>query len=100
MQEEVIDTQTDETINNLTLISKWGLDGSIANEYKQKLDSPADSDASVLMTSLVPIQLIHGKANSSVVLWKNPRPSSTRYCRPIRFCFQRETPTTIAQEKS
>jgi len=25
------------------------------------------------------------------IIWKNPRPSSTRYCRPLRLQFAKET---------
>jgi len=26
------------------------------------------------------------------IIWKNPRPYSTRFCRPIKFLFKKETP--------
>lgn len=53
------------------------------------------------MTSFVPIQLFIEKSDSSqkIVLWQNPRPSSTRYCRPIKFQFIHETPEICNQEK-
>lgn len=98
VQKEVINTMDAETIGNLKLISKWGIDGSAANEYKQKFDSQEDSDAAILMTSFVPIQLVN--ENKNIVVWQNPRTSSTRYCRPIRFCFQRETADVTVEEKN
>lgn len=32
------------------------------------------------------------------ILWANPKPSSTRYCRPIRFSFIKETTEVIKNE--
>jgi hypothetical protein len=29
--------------------------------------------------------------NTQVILWENPRPSSTRYCRPLKFLYAKET---------
>lgn len=34
-----------------------------------------------------------------MVLWKNPRPSSTRYCRPIRLQYLKETTAVSLQEE-
>jgi hypothetical protein len=31
-------------------------------------------------------------------LWENPKPSSTRYCRPIKFLYTKETPETTRTE--
>jgi len=31
-------------------------------------------------------------------LWENPKPSSTRYCRPIQFIYTKETPETTRTE--
>ncbi|KAL0861509.1 hypothetical protein ABMA27_009031 [Loxostege sticticalis] len=48
------------------------------------------------MTSLVPLKLETG----NVVIWKNPNPSSTFYCRPIKFQFAKETTDFVKQEQS
>lgn len=32
------------------------------------------------------------------MLWKNPRPSSTRYCRPIKFEYKKETIESTLEE--
>lgn len=64
---------------------QWGASSGMS-EYKQKFTNPDDSDANIFVTSLVPIQLIQGNPNSKenkIILWQNPRPSSTRFCRPI-----------------
>lgn len=53
------------------------------------------------MTSLVPLQLIgyNEDEKSETVIWKNPRPSSPWYCRPIRLQFKRETEESMIEEK-
>lgn len=86
--------------SELTLISKWGCDGSSGHsEYKQTFEEENASDASMFLTSLVPLCL-HEKGERSLVYWKNPTPSSTRYCRPIRFEFIKETPESTTREIS
>lgn len=90
--------ETDEVKNNiestdteLELISKYGMDGSSGqSQYKQIFrneNGEIQSDASVMMTSIVPLQL----KSKEKIIWENPLPSSTRYCRPMRFFFQKET---------
>lgn len=73
----------------LVLEVKYGFDGSHANSYKQKWSNKRGDDAFLFCSSLVPLQL--NVENSSQILWKNPRPSSTRLCRPIRIQFEKET---------
>lgn len=85
-----METVNDDSIENLVLIGKWGLDGSTGySEYKQKFSNNDLDDKSLFVTSYVPLQLISKSGNK--IIWKNPRPSSTRYCWPIRFQFQKET---------
>jgi len=84
----------------MTLITKWGFDGSTGHsEYKQKCIE-AFSDSQILLTSLVPIQLFVNISHSNKqIIWQNPRPSSTRYCRPIRIQFKKETTEISLNEK-
>ncbi|GBP12300.1 hypothetical protein EVAR_101195_1 [Eumeta japonica] len=49
------------------------------------------SDGNMFMASVVPLRL-----KSDVSLhWKNPRPSSVHYCRPIMFQFAKESAELI-----
>ena len=50
-------------------------------------------DANVFFTSLVPLQLISIDqiTNAKTVVWKNPKPSFPRFCRPLRIQFLHET---------
>lgn len=67
---------------------KWGFDGASGQkEYRQSFTSETASDKSVLMTSLVPLQIRCG----ALVLWQNGQSSSTKYCRPIGFEYTKES---------
>lgn len=91
-QEEVIKTIPDSCF---TLISKWGCDGSSGHSnYKQKFQNTEDTDEFLFIFSFVPLQLVNG----SNIIWQNPRPSSTMYCRPIKFIFAKETPELTLSE--
>lgn len=93
-QMEVVKCLSGKQLENLTLIVKWGCDGSSGHsEYKHKLDENDVSDESIFFTSLVPLQLVHrdSATKETTVVWKNPRPSSPRYCRPIKIQCARES---------
>lgn len=80
----------------LKVIYKWGLDGASGqSNYKQVFqnDNGSSSDESVFMISMMPLQV----KSSDLVIWKNPHPSSTKYCRPIRFDFMKEDRMTTNQ---
>ena len=70
--------------------------------FKQKFhdDDGTKTDANMFVTSLVPLQLVLADAidNRNVVLWKNPRPSSPRFCRPIKLQFLHETAESTRAE--
>lgn len=51
------------------------------------------------MTSIVPLQMAITE-NDTEHIWKNTRPSSTRYCRALKFEFTKETPDVIRAEKN
>lgn len=55
----------------------------------------------MFVTSYVALQLITKDEDprNRKLIWKNPRPSSTRYCRPIRFQFQKETTQLALSEE-
>lgn len=93
--EDVLQNLNIGEINSLELVYKWGCDGSQQRQYKQKFENSFDSDANIFQSSLVPLQLTSVK---NTLLWKNPTPSSPRYCRPIRIRFIHET-TDITNEE-
>lgn len=64
------------------------MDGSSGqSEYKQKFEGV---DSCIFVISLVPIKLVNEKKPDQV-FWQNPRSASTRFCRPIKFQFIRES---------
>jgi len=42
---------------------------------------------------MVPLRLTRYTkgSNKKVILWENPLPSSTRYCKPLKFMYEKET---------
>lgn len=102
LQKDVLKTLNSEKLENIVMISKWGFDGfSGNNEYKQKFELDDCSDSSVFMSSLVPIQLVcNDPKEKDLIIWQNPRTSSTRFSRPIKFQFIKESNDVIISEKT
>lgn len=104
VQKDVLDKVPTNATNCLTLIGKWGFDGSTGqSEYKQRFSDSSgsdDSDSSLFVTSYVPLQLIANTPLDNIVIWKNPRPASTRYCRPVRFQFLKESTELSKKEEA
>ena len=75
----------------LSVTSKFGLDGSGCHNIRhQKLDDddvPGTSSTNYIGAFWCPLQL---KANDEVV-WENPLPNSTLYCRPVCLMRGKET---------
>lgn len=93
-QMDVMKILPEKQLEDLTLICKWGCDGSSGhNEFKHKLDDTDVSDTSIFFTSFVPLQLVHVNklTKTTTIVWKNPRPSSPRYCRPVKIEFGQES---------
>ena len=86
--EDVLNTLKDNECNTLNMICKWGCDGSQQAQYKQQFESDTGSDEHIFLSSFVPLRITYGSNN---ILWQNPTPSSSNYCRPIRIRFVKET---------
>ena len=103
LQKGVVGSLHPQAARDLTLICKWGCDGSSGqSQYKQKFEDEASSDANIFLTSLVPLQIVGSdvETNKNLIVWKNPRPSSPRFCRPIRVQFTKETiQLTLAEQQ-
>jgi len=102
LQRDVLGSLADDFIDKLVLIGKWGFDGSTGySEYKQKVLNNEMKDSSLFVTSYVPLQLLTTADDPKhrKIIWKNPRPSSTRYCRPLRFQFKKETTQLALNEE-
>lgn len=85
---EVVENMPENQKFACKLICKYGFDGSSGqSEYKQKFSSADKTDDSLFCTTVVPLQMTFGDH----VLWENPVPSSTRFCRPLKLQFIKET---------
>lgn len=77
----------------ISLIHKWGCDGSAGHStYKQRFSGDPESsktDFNLFSVCLVPLQMT---VENGTILWQNNRTSSTRFCRPIKLIFEKETP--------
>jgi hypothetical protein len=78
---------------------KWGCDGSSGhNKYKQKLPSTvSDSydESSVFISTFVLLD-VYSKSENKLI-WRNAKASSNTGCRPIKFEYIKETPSSIRQ---
>ncbi|KAK9754295.1 hypothetical protein QE152_g1299 [Popillia japonica] len=108
---------------SLTIICKWGCDGSQQDKFKQRFDNDSDCDGSLFVSSFVPLQIVCGTKSDKIVwqnptpssprfwplqivcgtksdkiVWQNPTPSSPRFCRPIRFRYIKES-TDITKDE-
>jgi hypothetical protein len=87
--QDVVHTLSEDERDTLSLICKWGCDGSQQARYKQTFQNDSDSDACTFQSSFIPLQLICGTNNK--LIWQNPTPSSPRYCRPMRIRYVKES---------
>lgn len=86
-----------EKDQKITAIYKWGCDGSSGHSmYRQGFANENNniSDDCLFAVCIVPLQILKG----SCTLWKNPTPSSTRYCRPLKMVFQKESAELVRSE--
>lgn len=73
--------------SNIKVIFKWGCDGASGqSRYHQAFEDTSNDDASLFLIMLAPLQI---KAGNDLILWQNPVPSSTKYCRPIKMIFHK-----------
>lgn len=81
----------------LTLIFNTGFDGSSGySKYHQKFKDEDSCDDSLIVTVLIPLQLID---DSNEILWINQSPHSIKFVRPIMMEFGKETKEKIMQMK-
>ena len=74
------------------------LDLAVINSGRVRMFLHAEEP--IFTISLLPIRLTAKNTNNNQVkiIWNNPRPSSTRLCRPIKFFFQKENTKLIKDE--
>lgn len=88
----------EEGSDNFKLVCKWGFDGSSGHsQYKQIFSDSSSTDEYLFLIALVPLKLIDLDSGRDV--WVNPRPSSTLYCRPVKFMFKKENAELVRNEE-
>lgn len=88
-----IEQYTDMSTN---LYCIWGYDGTSGFQMYKQITPGGSSDKSMLVTAMVPLRFesdVNGK-----IVWQNPVCSFTRYCRPIRIQYIKETIDVIQAE--
>ncbi|CAH0547004.1 unnamed protein product [Brassicogethes aeneus] len=94
VQSDVILENITDNCDTIDIHYKWGLDGH--SIYKQNFSNNteyADSNNIIILCTIVPLQMSQGQK----IYWKNPTPSSTRYCRPIVFKIQKENTSNVKE---
>ncbi|CAH1098922.1 unnamed protein product [Psylliodes chrysocephalus] len=97
VQKDVILQIFRDTSENVTMIYKWDCDESADHAtYRQEFTNSEGKkiDEYMYAICLVPLQL---NVDSNIV-WQNSRPSSTRFCRPIKLLFDKESTPLIKKE--
>lgn len=73
------------------------MDGSSGqSEYNQSFEQGEGGDSSIFMVCVVPLKV---EDSSGAIVWRNPNPSSTHLCRPVRFVFAKASDALIKREK-
>lgn len=87
--------QSDDRIE-LKMVVKYGFDGTNSSSYKQRWTNGVGNDDHIFCATIVPLQLISD--DNGKIFWTNPRPSSTRFCRPLLIEFAKETSDLCRQK--
>ena len=89
-----------EQLQHLTVRFKYGCDGSGDHSlFKLKSRLAATRDDNILLFSLCPVRVVNKDENGNeIVVWRNPTPNSSRFCRPIRLLFKKEEADLVRQQ--
>lgn len=99
LQSDFIDesfTQKESNSVKATFYCSFGFDGTSGNsQFNQQL-SETTQDDTLFVSALIPLRLV---SEDGEILWNNPTPHSTRFCRPKMMTFEKETKSMILQTK-
>lgn len=80
---------------------KWGCDGAAGQScYKQVFQYEENNDSFLFLISIVPLRIIAEvcEDKQEFVVWQNESSSSTKYCRPVKIIFHKETKDFVKDE--
>lgn len=81
--------------NTLKVIFKWGCDGASGqSRYHQAFEDESHDDSCVFLIMLAPLRITAGE----IILWQNATPFVTKYCRPLKIIFEKETSEFVKDE--
>lgn len=92
LQEPVLSRFKEENIVDvkIKLQVKWGSDGSADHSQHNQKYVNVESMANFFATTLVPLRMTTDD-DWKLIIWNNATPQSTRWCRPLRLHFAKET---------
>lgn len=98
MQKDVLATIANSHIST-EMIFSYGFDSSSGqSQYKQAFLDPCTSrnaDSCLFATTVIPLRLL---TSTGILIWNNRSPQSTRFCRPLKLEFTKETKEVIIKE--
>ncbi|XP_065648184.1 uncharacterized protein LOC136077886 [Hydra vulgaris] len=105
VQAPVISTMLDG-LTRSTLRCKAGFDGATGQSVYKQVSSEEAGDRNlkkeeflfITLHCLAPLELSGFCNNKKVLLWRRDKPSSTAYCRSIKFSFQNESKAVVLEE--
>lgn len=74
---------------NLKFIVTVGMDGTGSQSLYNQTINENQHESSLFVTAMTPLQL--QTEDDKLILWTNPSPQSTRFCRTQQLIFQKET---------
>lgn len=87
----------DNWYTRLTFICKYGFDGTNIETYKLNEKWRAEYWSFLFLFGSTTISW---QKKTNIIYWKNPQPSSTRYCRPINIYSRSEIAELSREEES
>ncbi|KAF0288068.1 hypothetical protein FJT64_013532 [Amphibalanus amphitrite] len=80
--------QSSAAQGSLVLTSKYGFDGATGQQVYRHRQSTDVDDSTMFLASMVPLRL---RTEDGRVIWANPKPNSTFFCRPIGLIFEKDS---------
>ena len=87
-------------ISHFITESKIGSDGTTGlSNYKFVSNDPTADGCCCFISNFVPLKLYAVlKSKQKRLIWKNPKPASTRFCRPFKMIFEKEKSDIVLRE--